>query len=107
MSSDQRPATLDIARIGNVPNVPQRTAWGDRWGVWFRTWWPYYLMLAPGLIYFVVFHYFPIYQAKLAFEDFRIFGGNTWVGLKHFATLVNSPAFYQVLLNTLIISTMK
>jgi putative aldouronate transport system permease protein len=107
MSLDQKSAAITAATIGNVPEVSRGRSWREGWGIKFRTWWPYYLMLAPGLVYFLVFHYFPIYQAKLAFEDFRIFGGNTWVGLKHFATLVNSPAFYQVLLNTLIISTMK
>lgn len=70
-------------------------------------WWPYYLMLTPGLVYFALFHYLPIWQAKLAFEDLRIIGPNLWVGLKHFVQLFGSPAFFQVLLNTLIISAMK
>ena len=72
-----------------------------------RTWWPYYVMLAPGVVYFLVFHYFPIYKAKLAFEDFRIIGPNIWVGLKHYYVLFSSTAFKQVLTNTLIISAMK
>jgi putative aldouronate transport system permease protein len=37
----------------------------------------------------------------------RIIPPNIWVGLKHFGTLFSSPVFYQVLANTLIISTMK
>jgi putative aldouronate transport system permease protein len=73
----------------------------------FQKWWPYYLMMAPGLIYFAVFHYLPIWEAKLAFEDLRIIGPNVWVGLKHFVQLFASPAFAEVLLNTLIISAMK
>ncbi len=73
----------------------------------WQNWWPYYLMLTPGVIYFVVFHYFPIYEARLAFEEFRIIGDNIWVGLKHYRTLFSSPVFAQVLLNTLIISGMK
>ncbi|WP_299643597.1 ABC transporter permease subunit [Devosia sp.] len=73
----------------------------------FRRWWPYYVMLAPGLIFFVVWHYFPIWQAKMAFEQVRIIPPNIWVGLKHFQTLFTSPVFYQVLANTLIISTLK
>lgn len=72
-----------------------------------HTWWPYYVMLAPGVVYFLVFHYFPIYKAKLAFEDFRIIGPNIWVGLKHYYVLFSSTAFKQVLTNTLIISAMK
>ena len=66
-----------------------------------------YLMLLPGLIYFTLFHIIPIINMKLAFQDYRIIGENTWVGLKHFETLFSSPAFKDVLLNTVIISTMK
>jgi putative aldouronate transport system permease protein len=72
-----------------------------------RQWWPYYLMMAPGLIFFVIFHYFPIWEAKIAFEQLRIIPPNIWVGVKHFQTLFSSPIFWQVLANTLIISTMK
>lgn len=66
-----------------------------------------YLMLLPGLVYFFIFHVVPIFEMKLAFEDFRIVGENVWVGLKHFRTLFSSPAFMNVLQNTVIISTMK
>lgn len=72
-----------------------------------RTWWPYYVMMLPGIIYFIVFHYLPIYEAKLAFENFRIFGDNIWVGMAHYSSLMTSPAFMQVLINTLVISGMK
>jgi hypothetical protein len=60
-----------------------------------------------GLIFFVVWHYVPIWEAKMAFEQVRIIPPNIWVGLKHFQTLFASPVFYQVLANTLIISGMK
>jgi putative aldouronate transport system permease protein len=48
-----------------------------------------------------------VLEATLAFEDLRIIGPNVWVGMKHFAQLFASPAFFQVLMNTLIISAMK
>ena len=72
-----------------------------------RRWWPFYVMLAPGLLYFFVYHYLPIWEARLAFQDVRIIPPNIWVGTKHFAALASSPVFLQVLLNTIIISTMK
>jgi len=72
-----------------------------------RRWWPYFAMMAPGITYFLVWHYFPIWEAKMAFEQVRIIPPNIWVGLKHFQTLFASPVFYQVLANTLIISTLK
>ncbi len=72
-----------------------------------RRWWPYWAMLLPGLIFFIVWHYIPIYGARMAFEQVRIIPPNIWVGLKYFQQLFASPVFYQVLANTLIISTMK
>ncbi|WP_246802151.1 sugar ABC transporter permease [Ensifer sp. ENS06] len=91
-----------MPRNGNVPNVHRRSVTKN-----VRQWWPYYLMMAPGLIFFVIFHYFPIWEAKIAFEQLRIIPPNIWVGIKHFQTLFSSPIFWQVLINTLIISTMK
>lgn len=88
------------AKFGNVPKK------SGRWNELSR-FWPYYLMLAPGIIYFVIYHYLPIYEARLAFQDVRIFGDNIWVGFKHFAAIFRSSVFYQVLWNTLIISAMK
>ena len=70
-------------------------------------WWPYYLMMAPGIVFFVLFHYLPIWESKMAFEQVRIIPPNIWVGLKHFQTLFASPVFWQVMVNTLIISAMK
>lgn len=100
MSSLEQNATA-IARVsGNVPKT-QRFASG------VRRWWPYYVMLAPGLVFFLIWHYFPIWEAKMAFEQVRIIPPNLWVGFKHFQTLFASPVFYQVLANTLIISTLK
>ena len=69
--------------------------------------WILYLMLLPGITYFIIFHVIPIYDMKLAFEDYRIIGDNTWAGLTHFKVLFSSPAFMNVLQNTIIISTMK
>ena len=90
MSSVEQNATA-IARVaGNVPRSQRFTN-----GV--RRWWPYYVMLAPGLLFFLIWHYFPIWEAKMAFEQVRIIPPNLWVGLKHFQTLFASPVFYQVL----------
>lgn len=72
-----------------------------------RQWWPYYAMMAPGLLFYFIWHYVPIWEAKMAFEQVRIIPPNIWVGLKNFQVLFSSPIFYQVLANTLIISGMK
>ncbi|MDF2037795.1 ABC transporter permease subunit [Cytobacillus oceanisediminis] len=69
--------------------------------------WVLYLMLFPALLYFSIFHVVPLIGMKLAFQDYRIIGDNVWVGWKHFKVLFSSPAFLDVLKNTIIISVMK
>lgn len=69
--------------------------------------WVLYALMAPIIIYFVIFRIMPLIGMKLAFEDYRIVGENVFVGLKHFKTLFSSPAFISVLKNTIIISSMK
>ncbi len=66
-----------------------------------------YLLLAPALLYFVVFHVVPILGMRLAFYDYKIIGDNTYVGIKYFKQLFSTPMFYQILKNTLVISAMK
>lgn len=66
-----------------------------------------YLILAPTLLYFIIFHVIPIFEMKLAFFDYRIKGEDIFVGLKHFKKLFSTPVFMKILKNTFIISAMK
>src|SRR6476619_4801902 len=97
MSSVEQSASPVASTFGNVPK-------SSRFVTGVRRWWPYYVMLAPGLIFFLIWHYFPIWEAKMAFEQVRIIPPNVWIGLKNFQLLFASPVFYQAVLYTLIIS---
>jgi len=69
-----------------------------------------YLMLLPGLIYFLVFRYYPLWNAQIAFKDFKpLLGveGSPFIGFNHFVTFFKSFYFTQLITNTLIISTLK
>nr|WP_240762614.1 ABC transporter permease subunit [Paenibacillus thalictri] len=69
-----------------------------------------YLLLIPGLAFLLLFKYAPMYGVIIAFQDFNIFEGFTgsqWVGLAQFAKLIHSEDFYQVFINTLMISLYK
>ena len=66
-----------------------------------------YVMLAPALLYFIVFKLQAIGGMALAFYDYRIVGPHEFVGLKHFQELFSTPAFWQIMKNTLIISFAK
>ncbi|OHD70848.1 MAG: protein lplB [Spirochaetes bacterium RBG_13_68_11] len=66
-----------------------------------------FVLLAPALAYFLIFHILPMAGMIIAFQDFRLVGRSKLVGFKHFTILFSSPAFFSVLANTLILSTMK
>ena len=70
----------------------------------------HYIMLIPGILFFLVFCYGPMYGLVIAFQDFyplRGISGSDFVGLKHFRELFTNPFFLSVLRNTLIISFYK
>lgn len=69
-----------------------------------------YIFLAPFLLWYVLFAYAPMYGLQIAFKDYNLFKGITdsaWVGLKHFQTFFESPYFFRLLKNTVIISLMN
>ena len=66
-----------------------------------------YVLLIPGVIYFALFRYAPMYGVTIAFQDylpFLGFDGSPWVGLKHFERLFSGPDFERILRNTLILA---
>lgn len=66
-----------------------------------------YLMLLPGLAFYIVFHYAPIYGAIIAFKDYvpsKGILGSEWVGFQHFIHFAQSHHFWRILKNTLFIS---
>lgn len=66
-----------------------------------------YLMAIPGVVYFILFKYFPMGGVIIAFQDFHPFTGflgSPWVGVKHFNRLFTDPDFFMLLRNTLMLS---
>jgi putative aldouronate transport system permease protein len=66
--------------------------------------WQLYVLLAPAVIYILVFKYWPMYGVQIAFHNYNPVHGFTdrpWVGLTHFIRFVNSYQFGQVVGNTL------
>ena len=66
-----------------------------------------YLMLLPTVIYFCVFRVWPMINMRLAFCDYKARSPWEFAGLKYFEMVFKSPAFFQILKNTVIISFMK
>jgi putative aldouronate transport system permease protein len=69
--------------------------------------WELYLFLLPTLIYFVVFHYIPMYGVQIAFRNFSPVDGITgspWVGFEHFIRFFESYQFWTLIYNTVSLS---
>lgn len=69
-----------------------------------------FLMMVPGLVYFFVFKYMPIYGLQIAFKDYNVIKGiadSSWVGLKYFKMLISVRSFWDVFQNTLVISSLQ
>ncbi|MDD9269129.1 sugar ABC transporter permease [Paenibacillus sp. MAHUQ-63] len=66
-----------------------------------------YALLAPGLLYFIIFKYVPMWGVLLAFKNYQPFLGfwkSDWVGLEHFRIFFTNPEFFMLLRNTLLLS---
>jgi putative aldouronate transport system permease protein len=66
-----------------------------------------YLLIIPVIAYYVIFHYWPMYGAQIAFKQFTpsdgIFGSK-WVGFKHYIDYYNSYYFWRLIRNTILIN---
>lgn len=66
--------------------------------------WPVLLMCAPGLIYFIIFNYLPMFGIVLAFKNFNYTDGilrSPWAGFKNFKFLFATRDALQITRNTL------
>lgn len=93
------------AALPDVTGVKTSGRWGFLRDIRKNPW--LYLMLAPVLLYFTVFHYYPMYGALIAFKDFspRLgITGSPWVGFEHFESFFTGIYFWRVIKNTLLIS---
>jgi len=69
-----------------------------------------YLLLLPGLVYFIIFKYLPMFGIVIAFENYVPYSGvmgSQWVGLKWFEYFFKFPSWTRYLSNTLILSLMN
>lgn len=65
----------------------------------------FYLLLIPGLLYFVTFKYVPLTGILIAFKDYKILRGfwrSEWVGLENFNYIFSLPDFGQAVINSLL-----
>ncbi|TVY09257.1 sugar ABC transporter permease [Paenibacillus cremeus] len=66
-----------------------------------------YLLMLPGILFFIVFKFGPMWGLLISFQDYSPFAGfwgSEWVGLKHFTEMFQSEQFYIMLRNTFLIN---
>lgn len=69
-----------------------------------------YLFVIPGIIWFLIFCYQPMYGVLIAFKDYDIARGvfaSKWVGLKYFIDFFKDYNFKSIMTNTIGISVLK
>ncbi|MGO4537919.1 ABC transporter permease [Paenibacillus sp. 2TAB19] len=72
--------------------------------------WQVQVMIFPALLFILVFNYIPMYGVLMAFQDYNLYKGflnSPWAGFKHFDMFFNSPDFFRVIRNTIVISALK
>lgn len=68
-----------------------------------------YFLLIPGILFFAIFKYVPMFGLRIAFMDYNQYNPakSTWVWFDQFEKLFSGQSFYPVLRNTVVISLLK
>ena len=69
-----------------------------------------YLLLIPGVVYYILFKYVPMYGVTIAFKNFNFkkgILGSPWIGLDNFRYLFSQDIFGEVFRNSLVLSLLK
>ncbi|MFE5318492.1 ABC transporter permease [Paenibacillus sp. NPDC056579] len=69
-----------------------------------------YLLVLPGIIFFLIFKYLPMWGIVIAFQEYSPYAGiwkSEWVGLEHFVRFFSNPDFIILFRNTMVISLLN
>lgn len=64
-------------------------------------------MILIPIVYYIVFHYIPMYGVLIAFKNYRMGTAimeNEWVGFNNFIKFVENPYFFRLIKNTFLLS---
>ena len=65
------------------------------------------LMVMPTMVYFIIFHYKPMWGVLIAFKDYSVFNGfsaSPWAGFKYFKLFFSNPDAWKLIKNTVLLS---
>lgn len=69
-----------------------------------------YALALPGIFYFILFKYVPMYGVIIAFQDYSPYMGimkSPWVGFDHFVRFFSNPDFFLLFRNTMAINLLN
>jgi putative aldouronate transport system permease protein len=69
-----------------------------------------YVLALPGLLYFLIFKYVPMWGIIISFQNYSPYqgmSGSPWVGLEHFQRFFSNPDFFMLFRNTLAINILS
>lgn len=95
--------TTLVSNHSSLSKMQRKSSWigsvkRDKW---------MYILLMPGLLYFLVFKYLPMWGIIIAFQNYQPFLGfwnSDWVGLENFRNFFSNPDFFRLLRNTFILA---
>jgi putative aldouronate transport system permease protein len=92
------------------PRVVSTTRRGPSLAARLRRDWVMLALAAPGVIYFLLFHYVPLLGYVIAFQDYQPFLGfadSDWIGWANFQGMVRDSRFWQAVTNTIVIAVLQ
>ena len=98
-----------MLRQHNVVNTVRKLSLAMRW----KKQWMLQLFALTGILYLLIFSYFPMFGIIIAFKKYSIISGisgfftSPWVGVKHFREFFTDYRFPNLLRNTLAICSLK
>ncbi|ONK15393.1 ABC transporter permease subunit [Streptomyces sp. MP131-18] len=106
--------TNTLSRTRSTGAPPGRRPPGERprspWRARLRGQRTLLLLAAPGIVYFLVFHYAALFGNVIAFKDYVPFQGvweSPWVGFDNFERMFQDQAFWQAAWNTVAIAGLQ
>jgi putative aldouronate transport system permease protein len=90
-----------VSKLDRKKGKLRRRLWSERY---------LFLMLLPGLLYFIVFRYLPLLGSIIAFQDFNPFQGflhSKFIGFAHFHKIFADSEVIRVIRNTITIALLQ
>ncbi len=87
-------------RMGDQPTFLGKVA-RDKWLL---------LLALPGIVYYILFRYLPMFGIIIAFQDFSIkkgVFGSEFTGLKNILLFINNPSFFNIVKNTVVLGVLS